>query len=85
MHRRLAARNILLTFMNEVKIAGFGPQPENEEIGDDAEAGKKVKHILEFSCYLNQLNVGFVTYVVFYRQTEQFVNNHSDYYMYTFQ
>ena len=49
MHRRLAARNILLTFMNEVKIAGFGPQPENEEIGDDAEAGKKVKNILDLS------------------------------------
>jgi len=48
-HRRLAARNILLTFMNEVKIAGFGPQPENEEIGDDAEAGKKVKNILDLS------------------------------------
>jgi len=28
--------------MNEVKIAGFGPQPENEETDDDAEAGKKV-------------------------------------------
>jgi len=42
-HRRLAARNILLTSRNEVKIAGFGPQPENEEIGDDAEAGKRVE------------------------------------------
>ena len=43
-HRRLAARNILLTFLNEVKIAGFGPQPvgEGEEDGD-AEKGKKVR------------------------------------------
>ncbi|XP_052232523.1 angiopoietin-1 receptor-like [Dreissena polymorpha] len=39
-HRRLAARNILLTFLNEVKIYGFGPQPEEEADGD-AESGKK--------------------------------------------
>ncbi|XP_053381408.1 uncharacterized protein LOC128549125 isoform X2 [Mercenaria mercenaria] len=37
-HRRLAARNILLTFINEVKIAGFGPQPNEEDGGD---AGKE--------------------------------------------
>jgi len=41
-HRRLAARNVLINSFNEVKIAGFGPQPENEETGDDAEAGKQV-------------------------------------------
>ena len=43
MHRRLAARNILLTFLNEIKIAGFGPQPigGSDEDGD-AEKGKKV-------------------------------------------
>ena len=43
-HRRLAARNILLTFLNEIKIAGFGPQPVGggEEDGD-AEKGKKVR------------------------------------------
>ncbi|XP_052809614.1 uncharacterized protein LOC128238075 [Mya arenaria] len=40
-HRRLAARNILLNFLIEVKIAGFGPQPEGEEDGGDAETGKK--------------------------------------------
>ncbi|XP_053393446.1 uncharacterized protein LOC123564849 [Mercenaria mercenaria] len=39
-HRRLAARNILLTFLNEVKISGFGPQP-SEEDGGDSEKGKK--------------------------------------------
>ncbi|XP_052246346.1 uncharacterized protein LOC127855047 [Dreissena polymorpha] len=39
-HRRLAARNILMTFLNEVKIYGFGPQPEEEGDGD-AESGKK--------------------------------------------
>ncbi|KAH3716775.1 uncharacterized protein LOC127855045 [Dreissena polymorpha] len=38
-HRRLAARNILLTFLNEIKISGFGPQPEEEADGD-AEGGK---------------------------------------------
>ncbi|XP_052800641.1 uncharacterized protein LOC128231640 [Mya arenaria] len=40
-HRRLAARNILLNFMNEAKIAGFGPQSAGEEDGGDAETGKK--------------------------------------------
>ncbi|WAQ93657.1 FER-like protein [Mya arenaria] len=40
-HRRLAARNILLNFMNEAKIAGFGPQSADEEDGGDAETGKK--------------------------------------------
>ncbi|XP_060601820.1 uncharacterized protein LOC132755046 [Ruditapes philippinarum] len=39
-HRRLAARNILLNFLNEVKISGFGPQP-SEEDGGDAEKGKR--------------------------------------------
>ncbi|KAL4222693.1 hypothetical protein ACF0H5_018734 [Mactra antiquata] len=39
-HRRLAARNILLTFVNEVKIFGFGPQPLKDDDGD-AEQGKK--------------------------------------------
>ncbi|XP_053393450.1 uncharacterized protein LOC123562440 isoform X2 [Mercenaria mercenaria] len=39
-HRRLAARNILLTFHNEVKISGFGPQP-SEEDGGDADKGKR--------------------------------------------
>ncbi|KAH3716751.1 tyrosine-protein kinase CSK-like [Dreissena polymorpha] len=39
-HRRLAARNILLTFSKEVKIYGFGPQPQ--ETGDgDAESERK--------------------------------------------
>ncbi|XP_045170153.2 uncharacterized protein LOC123532684 isoform X7 [Mercenaria mercenaria] len=33
-HRRLAARNILLTFLNEVKISGFGPQPDVQGDGD---------------------------------------------------
>ncbi|XP_052806968.1 uncharacterized protein LOC128236139 [Mya arenaria] len=40
-HRRLAARNILLNFLNEVKIAGFGPQTFAEEDGGDSESGKK--------------------------------------------
>ena len=46
-HRRLAARNILLTFLNEIKIAGFGPQPASgsEEDGD-TEKGKKVSATL---------------------------------------
>lgn len=40
-HRRLAARNILLTFLNDVKIAGFGPQPVNGTDDDgDVESGK---------------------------------------------
>lgn len=39
-HRRLAARNILLNYLNEVKISGFGPQP-SEEDGGDAEKAKK--------------------------------------------
>ncbi|KAK3600800.1 hypothetical protein CHS0354_020477 [Potamilus streckersoni] len=40
-HRRLAARNILLKSLNEVKIFGFGPQ--NFEVDDDGdvESGKK--------------------------------------------
>ncbi|KAK3603168.1 hypothetical protein CHS0354_043000 [Potamilus streckersoni] len=39
-HRRLAARNVLLTISNEVKITGFGPQ--NFEIDEgDGESGKK--------------------------------------------
>ncbi|KAK3603134.1 hypothetical protein CHS0354_042956 [Potamilus streckersoni] len=39
-HRRLAARNILLTSMNEVKISGFGPQ--NFELDDnDGDSEKK--------------------------------------------
>jgi len=42
-HRRLAARNILLNFMNEVKISGFGPQPEHEEAEGDEETGKRVR------------------------------------------
>ncbi|WAQ93640.1 FER-like protein [Mya arenaria] len=40
-HRRLAARNILLNYLNEVKIAGFGPQTAGEEDGGDSESGKK--------------------------------------------
>ncbi|KAK3588467.1 hypothetical protein CHS0354_004681 [Potamilus streckersoni] len=39
-HRRLAARNVLLTARFAVKISGFGPQ-EVESSDDDAEAGKK--------------------------------------------
>ena len=42
-HRRLAARNILLTFLKEVKIAGFGPQPADGNDDDgDADSGKRV-------------------------------------------
>ncbi|XP_060598183.1 uncharacterized protein LOC132751969 isoform X2 [Ruditapes philippinarum] len=37
-HRRLAARNILLNFLNEIKISGFGPQPDESSDGD---AGKQ--------------------------------------------
>lgn len=41
-HRRLAARNILLTFLNEIKIAGFGPQPVDGNDDDgDADSGKR--------------------------------------------
>ena len=29
-HRRLAARNILLNHLFEAKVAGFGPEPENQ-------------------------------------------------------
>ncbi|XP_052807066.1 uncharacterized protein LOC128236221 [Mya arenaria] len=36
-HRRLAARNILLNFLNEAKIAGFGPQPSGKDNGGEAE------------------------------------------------
>ncbi|WAQ93664.1 TIE2-like protein [Mya arenaria] len=35
-HRRLAARNILLNFLNEAKIAGFGPQPSGKDNGGEA-------------------------------------------------
>ncbi|OWF45417.1 Fibroblast growth factor receptor [Mizuhopecten yessoensis] len=38
-HRRLAARNILLTFLYEVKISGFGPVPNEEK---DSEKGEKI-------------------------------------------
>lgn len=31
-HRRLAARNILLNHLFEAKVAGFGPEPE-EQLG----------------------------------------------------
>lgn len=41
-HNRLAARNILLNFTNEVKIYGFGPMSLDK--GDnDAEPGKKAR------------------------------------------
>lgn len=33
-HRRLAARNILLTFLLETKISGFGPEPRENDDGD---------------------------------------------------
>lgn len=33
-HRRLAARNILLTFLLETKITGFGPDPRENDDGD---------------------------------------------------
>ncbi|XP_060086135.1 uncharacterized protein LOC132565501 [Ylistrum balloti] len=36
-HRRLAARNILLTFLYEVKISGFGPIPNEEDESGKAE------------------------------------------------
>ncbi|KAH3716773.1 hypothetical protein DPMN_059502 [Dreissena polymorpha] len=39
-HRRLVAHNILLTFTKEVKIYGFGPQPQETGNGD-AESEKK--------------------------------------------
>jgi len=29
--------------MNEVKISGFGPQPEKEEVEGDEETGKRVR------------------------------------------
>ena len=46
-HRRLAARNILLTFLNDAKIAGFGPQPVNGTNDDgDVESGKPVSKVL---------------------------------------
>lgn len=35
-HRRLAARNILLTFIHDVRVAGFGPQHKDGD--QDAEA-----------------------------------------------
>ena len=37
-HRRLAARNILLDNLYEPKITGFGPEPENKETEDDTES-----------------------------------------------
>ncbi|KAJ8314807.1 hypothetical protein KUTeg_006957 [Tegillarca granosa] len=40
-HRRLAARNILLTSQFEAKIAGFGPAMDNEETGDNDANEKK--------------------------------------------
>ncbi|KAL3832082.1 hypothetical protein ACJMK2_023760 [Sinanodonta woodiana] len=40
-HRRLAARNILLNFLNEVKIYGFGPQKFEVDDDCDIESGKK--------------------------------------------
>lgn len=36
-HRRLAARNILLTFLFDVKISGFGPVPNEEDEGAKGE------------------------------------------------
>ncbi|CAG2200187.1 unnamed protein product [Mytilus edulis] len=35
-HRRLAARNILLNFLLEPKITGFGPDPDADKDNDDA-------------------------------------------------
>jgi hypothetical protein len=34
-HRRLAARNILLNGLHEPKITGFGPDPGVEENGEE--------------------------------------------------
>jgi len=34
---------MLLSFLNEVKIAGFGPLPVEQADEGDAEAGKKVR------------------------------------------
>ncbi|KAL3832342.1 hypothetical protein ACJMK2_023994 [Sinanodonta woodiana] len=42
-HRRLAARNILLNFLNEVKITGFGPQPKEATDDGDGEVGPSEK------------------------------------------
>ncbi|KAK3603161.1 hypothetical protein CHS0354_042994 [Potamilus streckersoni] len=42
-HRRLAARNILLNFLNEVKITGFGPQPTESTDDGDVETGQSGK------------------------------------------
>ncbi|WAQ95012.1 FGFR2-like protein, partial [Mya arenaria] len=44
-HRRLAARNILLTFLNEVKITGFGPQPVHGEDTNDQEENIPIKWV----------------------------------------
>lgn len=42
-HRRLAARNVLLNFLLEVKIAGFGPLV-GEEGDSDGQAKKRVSY-----------------------------------------
>ncbi|XP_052223457.1 uncharacterized protein LOC127839217 isoform X2 [Dreissena polymorpha] len=41
-HRRLAARNVLLNFLYEVKITGFGPQPAHNEEGGVAEEEENI-------------------------------------------
>lgn len=52
MHRRLAARNILLNFLKEIKIAGFGPQPTDSSDNEgDGEKEKRVKRTFTlFKC-----------------------------------
>jgi len=37
-HRRLAARNILLDNRYEPKITGFGPEPDNKDKEDETES-----------------------------------------------
>ncbi|XP_046546912.1 uncharacterized protein LOC124256991 [Haliotis rubra] len=41
-HRKLAARNCLLTFTNEVKVAGFGPSRLDDATEDDNSKGDRI-------------------------------------------
>ncbi|VDI37212.1 Hypothetical predicted protein [Mytilus galloprovincialis] len=69
-HRRLAARNILLDHLFEPKITGFGPEPEAEQEGEERiplkwmapECMKTTKHANELS---DVFSFGIVMWEIF--------------------